>query len=505
MNSNSSSNYNHKKSKIMYETNVLKNLRHKNIIQFFESFESKDYILIIMEYISCGDLLSYVRRRTRIPETIAKFIFKQIIEGIQYIHSKNIIHRDIKLDNILIDLNNTIKICDFGVSKQIRTGEIISDQCGTPAYIAPEILRNNGYEGYGVDIWSAGVVLYTMLTGTVPFKAHKIEELHKLILKGKYMSISEFNNNLDNNNNTSSNMSNQPISSEAANLLSSILEIDPRKRITSEGILNHAWIKSLDFKQTNKLSLFTEVEKILLSNSKVDLRHIDKNSLHENFTLKNLDTMNEKANENNNTKSYILAPFNSSIHEEDIEEIYNNTNAEQSFLMDDMICNNNLAISNKLIRYVGKVRELNKQYELDHNQEMDGGKIISPMQNTFNDEDEDIKSPNANDYNSNLNNKEENDNPYSSSNYNKHKAKSSMGMPINENDSINNSLNNNVTKVNNGNNMYSVSGKTIINEDILVSLERLGYGKSYVSKLLISNELNYATTCYYLLSNSEEK
>lgn len=95
-----------------------------------------------MEYISCGDLLNFVRKRSKLSETITKFIFKQIIEALQYIHSKGIVHRDIKLDNILIDLQNNIKICDFGVSKKIKRGDSMHDQCGTPAYIAPEILKN---------------------------------------------------------------------------------------------------------------------------------------------------------------------------------------------------------------------------------------------------------------------------------------------------------------------------------------------------------------------------
>lgn len=98
--------------------------------------------MIVMEYVSCGDLLTFVRKRSKLNETTAKFIFKQIVEGLQFIHSQSIVHRDIKLDNILIDLNNTIKICDFGVSKLIRKGDVMQDQCGTPAYIAPEILRN---------------------------------------------------------------------------------------------------------------------------------------------------------------------------------------------------------------------------------------------------------------------------------------------------------------------------------------------------------------------------
>ena len=115
--------------------------------------------MIIMENICGGDLLSFVRKRTKLNEVTSKFIFRQIIEALQYIHSQNIVHRDIKLDNILIDLSNNIKICDFGVSKHIKKNEILYDQCGTPAYIAPEILRNNGYEGFTVDYWSAGGIL----------------------------------------------------------------------------------------------------------------------------------------------------------------------------------------------------------------------------------------------------------------------------------------------------------------------------------------------------------
>jgi serine/threonine protein kinase len=105
-----------------------------------------------MEYVCCGDLLSFVRKRSKLNENIAKFIFKQIIEGLQYIHSQNIVHRDIKLDNILIDLQNNIKICDFGVSKQVKKGDVMHDQCGTPAYIAPEILKNQVIENLKIRV-----------------------------------------------------------------------------------------------------------------------------------------------------------------------------------------------------------------------------------------------------------------------------------------------------------------------------------------------------------------
>ena len=113
-------------------------------------------------------------------------MFKQLINGIAYCHSKSILHRDIKLDNILLSSNGEVKICDFGVSKVVKRGEMMTEQCGTPAYIAPEILADRGYEGFAVDIWSAGVVLYAMLYGVVPFRANNMSELQKLIIKAKY-------------------------------------------------------------------------------------------------------------------------------------------------------------------------------------------------------------------------------------------------------------------------------------------------------------------------------
>lgn len=102
-----------------------------------------------MEVCGGGDLLTYVRRRRKLKEDIAKFLFRQIVLGLQYIHSKGVLHRDIKLDNILLTSEGDVKICDFGVSKLIKNkSQIQTEQCGTPAYIAPEVFRGKGYKGY---------------------------------------------------------------------------------------------------------------------------------------------------------------------------------------------------------------------------------------------------------------------------------------------------------------------------------------------------------------------
>jgi serine/threonine protein kinase len=102
----------------------------------------------VIELCAGGDLLNYVRKRRKLKEDVAKHIFRQIIEGLGYCHSKSIVHRDIKLDNILLDSEGEVKICDFGVSKIVKKGEIMTEQCGTPAYIAPEILKDKGYTGF---------------------------------------------------------------------------------------------------------------------------------------------------------------------------------------------------------------------------------------------------------------------------------------------------------------------------------------------------------------------
>jgi len=132
-----------------------------------------------------------------------------------------------------------VKIADFGVSKQVRTGEIMREQCGTPAYIAPEIIRDRGYSGFKADLWSAGVVLYAMLYGTVPFKANNMQDLHKLILAAKYNLKDE-------------------ISESAKSLLRALLEPDPVKRLTIKQVLTHPWM--VDAAEEGTLQIFNNEE-----------------------------------------------------------------------------------------------------------------------------------------------------------------------------------------------------------------------------------------------------
>ena len=438
------------KQKIKQETTIMETLsKSKNIVKIFETYETKKHICIVMEYICAGDLLTYIKKRSKLTEPVAKFIFKQIILGIKHIHDNGIIHRDIKLDNILLDLDNNIKICDFGVSRKVNNGDILFEQCGTPAYIAPEILINKGYEGFGVDIWSAGVVLYAMLSGNVPFRGNNLKELHDLIINGTYKEI-------------------KGISTEAEDLLKKILEVEPKNRIKTEEILVHPWLVDLDFNFWKNQNLFTNAEYILLAKSNVDYRNIAfKEDMIENFNIRNLDTIEENINKNINTKSLILAPFNTSISDNEDNEFdsYDEYKSRQNMID---INNPDLKILNGVIKYVARVRDLNRNYELNNNQEIDNGVVITPNDS----EDKEIKKEDK---------EIKKENYLVDKSYNSKFQSRKISPPKEKNE-------------------YDESNTANeINENALDMIQNLGYKKYYMKKILAKNEFNYATTSYNLI------
>jgi len=429
------------REKIKIETSIMKTLSYSNnIVKILESYETKNHICIVMEYICAGDLFSYIKKRSKLTETVAKFIFKQIILAIQYIHRNNIVHRDIKLDNILIDLDNNVKICDFGVSKIIKKDDILIDQCGTPTYIAPEILKNKGYEGFPVDVWSAGVVLYAMLNGNVPFKGGDLNELHKLIIAGEYKPIKH-------------------ISKEAAHLLKCLLEVDPKKRIATDDILFHPWLLDVDLNCFFTQNLFTNAENILLAKSNVDYSDINnKENMVENFDIKNLDTEEDNSNINVKTKSIILAPFNSSLssnayENEDYEDEENDFN------------NPDLIVQNGIIKFSPKTKDLNRNYELNNNQDIDNGIVI--LSNDSDEKGKKEETPIEGSHNSKINNKHFL--PMTNIEFNKKDSKDEVKV-------------------------YDA-----INNKILDKVEILGYNKEYIKYCLIKKEFNYATATYRIL------
>ena len=156
--------------RINREITILKKVRHPHVVQLYEMIENNDYLYLIMEYCSGGELFQHIVKNRRLKEEEAAKMYQQIISGIEYIHKLGVVHRDLKPENLLLDHNNCIKIVDFGLSNLYNPGERLKTACGSPCYAAPEMIKGERYLGLGADIWSSGVILYAMVCGYLPFE-----------------------------------------------------------------------------------------------------------------------------------------------------------------------------------------------------------------------------------------------------------------------------------------------------------------------------------------------
>jgi len=449
---------------------LMKKLNHPNITKILEMFEDDDYILIAMEYINGGNLFSFVKKRRKLSEKTAKFLFRQIILGIKHIHSQKIVHRDIKLENILIDLNNNIKICDFGIGRILSSKkQMLYDKCGTPMYMAPEILlssKNKGYEGFPVDIWSAGISLYIMLSGTLPFNlknnndCSSIDEENNNNIELQYSIIKKDPKKIE------------KISDEARDLLKGLLNKNPNKRLTIEQILNHPWLKSdeKNMKNNKKYHLFTKAEMIMLSKTYIDYRNGLIDDLKENFSISNLkmeknDKKGEKKVHNITTKSSLLAPYNTLIQDNESMIEYD---LEDSF--DDLV-NPNIILENDIIIFNNKVKEYNLNYELNNNGECDNGMLINTKTGT-------ISSSMAN--NSTI--KDEGHITNRSRQRNENEDNNELDEEFNDNEEP-----------------EEEHEKKI--ENILNEIEKFGYDKEYVLNCVNNNILCHCSVVFYLMLN----
>ena len=204
------------------EIQVLKSIKHNNITQLYEIIENEEKIFIIMEYAENGDLFDYISKNKRLSETESNIYFQQIISILEYLHKLRIVHRDIKPENILLDYKNTIKITDFGLSRNYPDNLLLSSACGTPSYAPPEMLDGDEYHGLFSDIWSAGIVLFAMVCGYLPFEDSDENLLHKSIIKGDIQFPYYLSENLK-------------------DLLKNILNRDPTQRYDLELIKAHNW------------------------------------------------------------------------------------------------------------------------------------------------------------------------------------------------------------------------------------------------------------------------
>lgn len=219
--------------KIHREINSLKLLNHPNIVRLVEVMKSGKYIGIVLDYASGGELFDYILHHKYLKENVAQKLFAQLVSGVDYMHCKGLIHRDLKLENLLLDKHKNVIISDFGFvnSYNREKGDFMKTSCGSPCYAAPElVLTQSPYEGKKVDIWSLGVILYAMLAGYLPFDddpenedGSDIVKLYHYICKTP-LTFPEY------------------VSPLARDLLRKIIVPDPRKRIDMDDIRNHPWL-----------------------------------------------------------------------------------------------------------------------------------------------------------------------------------------------------------------------------------------------------------------------
>ncbi|XP_021385702.1 serine/threonine-protein kinase SIK3 isoform X3 [Lonchura striata] len=202
----------------------MKMLCHPHIIRLYQVMETERMIYLVTEYASGGEIFDHLVAHGRMAEKEARRKFKQIVAAVNFCHCRNIVHRDLKAENLLLDANLNIKIADFGFSNIFTPGQLLKTWCGSPPYAAPELFEGKEYDGPKVDIWSLGVVLYVLVCGALPFDGSTLQNLRARVLSGKFR-IPFF------------------MSTECEHLIRHMLVLDPSKRLSMEQICKHKWMK----------------------------------------------------------------------------------------------------------------------------------------------------------------------------------------------------------------------------------------------------------------------
>ncbi|XP_064302365.1 serine/threonine-protein kinase MARK1 isoform X8 [Phalacrocorax carbo] len=236
--------------KLFREVRIMKILNHPNIVKLFEVIETEKTLYLVMEYASGGEVFDYLVAHGRMKEKEARAKFRQIVSAVQYCHQKCIVHRDLKAENLLLDADMNIKIADFGFSNEFTVGNKLDTFCGSPPYAAPELFQGKKYDGPEVDVWSLGVILYTLVSGSLPFDGQNLKELRERVLRGKYR-IPFY------------------MSTDCENLLKKLLVLNPIKRGSLEQIMKDRWMNVGH--EEEELKPYTEPEPDFNDTKRIDI------------------------------------------------------------------------------------------------------------------------------------------------------------------------------------------------------------------------------------------
>ena len=183
-------------AQIKKEISIMKSVAHNHVVAIRDVFATSSKIFIVLELVDGGELFEYLLEKKRLAEAEARHFLQQIVDGLGYCHSQGIFHRDLKPENLLLDLNGDIKISDFGLSTLYVGGadggasddrvELLHTTCGTPNYVAPEVLENRGYDGRQADVWSVGIVLFVLVAGYLPFEEDTMPTLFEKIKRAEF-------------------------------------------------------------------------------------------------------------------------------------------------------------------------------------------------------------------------------------------------------------------------------------------------------------------------------
>ncbi|KAI4335450.1 hypothetical protein L6164_014094 [Bauhinia variegata] len=212
------------KYQVQREIRTMKLLHHPNIVRIHEVIGTKTKIYIVMEYVAGGQLSDKLSYNRKFDECEARKMFQRLIDAVDYCHNKGVYHRDLKPDNLLLDSNGNLKVSDFGLSTLRKPNDLLTTACGSPCYVAPELLWNKGYHGAAADVWSCGVILFELLAGYLPFDDRNLLSLYKKISRAEYACPPWF-------------------TQSQRKLIARILEPNPRKRITILEIVEDAWFQ----------------------------------------------------------------------------------------------------------------------------------------------------------------------------------------------------------------------------------------------------------------------